>query len=120
MGVLALYFFSAPEADNLYANVTKTSGSTTSQTELMLAELERALNKVESDLTNGQNDLVSFSYGVMGAHASAGNDGQPNRGASDTRAGLMIELITADQRDIRVNEFIDAMEIIFLQRFALC
>ena len=45
----------------------------------------------------------------MGAHASAGNDGQPTGGASDTRAGLMIELITADQRDIRVNEFIDAM-----------
>ena len=108
-GRVGFVFFSAPEADNVYANVTMTSGSTTSQTQLMLAELERALNKVESELTNGRNDLVSFSYGVMGAHASAGNDGQPTGGASDTRAGLMIELITADQRDIRVNEFIDAM-----------
>ena len=42
-------------------------------------------------------------------HASPGNDGQPTGGASDIRAGLMIELITADQRDVRVNEFIDAM-----------
>ena len=65
-GRVGFVFFSAPEADNVYANVTMTSGSTTSQTQLMLAELERALNKVESKLTNGRNDLVSFSYGVMG------------------------------------------------------
>ena len=108
-GRVGFVFFSAPEADNIYANVTMASGSTATQTKTMLAEMERALDKVESDLTDGQGGLVSFAYGLTGAHVSAGNDGQPTGGASDIRAGLMIELITADQRDVRVNEFVQAM-----------
>jgi len=108
-GRVGFVFFSAPEADNIYANVTMASGSTATQTQTMLAEMERALDKVEAELTDGQGGLVSFAYGVTGAHVSNGNDGQPTGGASDIRAGLMIELITADKRDVRVNEFVQAM-----------
>ena len=108
-GRVGFVFFSAPEADNIFANVTMASGSTASQTRSMLAEMERALDHVEDEFTGGTGGLVSFAFGVTGAHVADGNDGTPRGGASDTRAGLMIELITADQRDVRVQDFVQAL-----------
>ena len=46
----------------------------------------------------------------MGANVSGGDDGTPSGGANDLRAGIVIELITADQREIRVDEFVDSFK----------
>jgi len=107
-GRVGFVFFSAPEADNVYANIVMASGSTRTQTNTMLSELERALDETEDRLTNGRGGLVSFSLSTMGENVSANNDG-PGGGANDLRAGMMIELITADQRDVRVADFVAAL-----------
>lgn len=107
-GRVGFVFFSAPEADNVFANIKMSSGSTRRQTITMYNEMERALYQVENDLTGGQGDLVSFAVGVIGANVSD-NHGGVQVNDLDLRAGLMIELITADQRDIRVFDFVKAL-----------
>ncbi len=50
---MCLCIFSSPEADRLYANVVMASGSTRQQTEKMVAEMERALDVVHDEMTDG-------------------------------------------------------------------
>ena len=47
---------------------------------------------------------------MIGQNVSGGDDGTPTGGANDLRAGIVIELITADQRDIRVDEFVETFK----------
>ena len=101
-------FFSAPEADRVFANVRMVAGSTRSQTDMMLVEMERALAETENSLTDGQGGLVKLSYSALGTNVSAGEDGTPSGGSNDLRAGIVIELITADQRSVRVQDFVDS------------
>ena len=107
-GRVGFVFFSAPEADNVYVSMTMASGSTRQQTENMVDEIERALAVVEEELTDGRNDLVSFAYSVTGAHITD-NQEEATGGANDLRGGMMIELITADQRDVRSAQFVEAL-----------
>ena len=107
-GRVNFVFFSSPEADRIYANVVMASGSTRSQTEVMLTEIERALVSVEDELSHSKNNLVVFSLGVIGTNIR-GDDGELAVGANDLRAGLVIELKTADQRSVRADEFVTAL-----------
>ena len=107
-GRVNFVFFSAPEADRVFANVTMASGSTRSQTLTMLEELERALDKVEDDFTQDGSELISFAYSKMGGTFS-GDQGVPSGGANELLAGMVIELITADQRNVRVDDFVNAL-----------
>ncbi len=107
-GRVGFVFFSAPEADNVYVSMTMASGSTRQQTEIMVAEMERALVTVEEELTDGKKGLVSFAYSVIGAHVTD-NQEEATGGANDLRGSMMVELITADQRDVRSSEFVAAL-----------
>ena len=107
-GRVNFVFFSAPEADRVFANVTMASGSTRTQTLVMLEEVERALDKVEDDLTNGDEELVRFAYSKIGGTFSA-DQGTPSGGSNELLAGMVIELITADQRAVRVDEFVQTL-----------
>jgi multidrug efflux pump subunit AcrB len=107
-GRVNFVFFSSPEADRIYANVVMASGSTRSQTEAMLEEMERALVSVEEELSDSKNDLVVFSLGVIGTNIR-GDDGELTVGANDLRAGMVIELKTADQRSVRADQFVTAL-----------
>ena len=107
-GRVNFVFFSAPEADRVFANVTMASGSTRTQTLTMLEEVERALDQVEEDLTPNGETLISFAYSKIGG-TFTGDPGTPTGGANELLAGMVIELITADQRNVRVTEFVDAL-----------
>ena len=107
-GRVNFVFFSAPEADRVFANVTMASGSTRTQTLTMLEEVERALDQVEDDLTPNGETLISFAYSKIGG-TFTGDPGTPTGGANELLAGMVIELITADQRNVRVTEFVDAL-----------
>lgn len=107
-GRVGFVFFSAPEADRVFANVSMVAGSTRTQTADMLEELERALDVAEDRLTEGRGGLVKLSYAALGTSVNEGNDGSVTGGANDLRAGMVIELITADQRSVRVDDFVEA------------
>ena len=107
-GRVGFVFFSAPEADNIYVSMTMASGSTRQQTTVMVDEMERALAAVEEELTEGRGGLISFAYSVIGTHITD-DQGAMTGGANDLRGGMMVELITADQRAIRSAQFVAAL-----------
>ena len=108
-GRVGFVFFSAPEADRVYANVTMVSGSTRAQTEAMIDEIERALDVVEADLKPADEELIAFTFSQIGGNIGAGEQGQATGGANELQGGLMIELVTADSRSVRVVDFVDAL-----------
>ncbi|PHQ70700.1 MAG: multidrug transporter [Sneathiella sp.] len=103
-GRLAFNFFPSPEADVVNANIVFSAGTSRSETEAMVAELDRSLYKVENELTDGRGGLIENAFGKIGV--SIGD--QFSSVAGDHRGGMTVELVSADLRDIRTAEFIKA------------
>ena len=82
-------------------------GTSRQQTNEMLIELERALNVAEDKVTNGEGGLVQMAVANLGTTKRGGNGGGA-RGTSDNRAGIVVELLTADQRNVRMRDFVAA------------
>ena len=106
-GRVNFVFFSSPEADIAYGNVVMAPGTPRNQTSEMLDELERALLATEDKFTNGEAGLVNMYVANLGTTLRGGNGGGGNGGA-DNRAGIVVELLTADQRDVRMRDFVRA------------
>ncbi|WP_169567127.1 efflux RND transporter permease subunit [Sneathiella limimaris] len=102
-GRVGFTFFPAPEADVVNANVVFSPGVEREQTAAMLAELQRSLDQVEKDLSPDQK-LIKSTFGKLGV--SVGD--QFSAVSGDHRAGMQVELISADQRTVRTKEFIEA------------
>ncbi len=103
-GRIGFYFFPSPEADIVNANIVFSPGAQRSETEAMVTEMNRALYKVEEDLTDGEGNLIVASFGKIGVSV-----GDPfNTVSGDHRAGMQVELVPADQRSVRTAEFIEA------------
>lgn len=119
-GRIGFNFFPSPEANVINANVVFAPGSARGETEAMVKELERALYKAENDLTDGEGGLITMALGKIGI--STGD--QFSSVSGDNRGGMMVELISADLRDVRTADFVKAwrkeiMEMPGLQRIAL-
>ncbi len=106
-GRVNFVFFSSPEADIAYGNVVMAPGTSRGQTAKMLDELERALLATEDTFTEGEGGLVNMYVANLGTTLRGGNNGGGNGGA-DNRAGIVVELLTADQRDVRMRDFVKA------------
>ncbi|MGC6484991.1 MAG: efflux RND transporter permease subunit [Candidatus Puniceispirillales bacterium] len=104
-GRVNFVFFTSPEADIAFGNIVMAPGTPRSQTEKMLREVERGLVETERKLTNGEGGLVKMAVASLGTTRS-NNPGGGGGGAADIRAGVVVELITADQRDIRMRDFV--------------
>ncbi len=105
-GRIGFNFFPTPEADVIYANVVFSPGVKRETTEKMVDEMERALLKVEDELSEGRGGLVVTSLGKIGT--SIGD--QFSSVAGDHRAGIQVELVSADQRDVRTKDFLKAWQ----------
>ena len=105
-GRVGFVFFSSPEADIAYANVTMVPGSSEKQTMAMLSELERAVKATEEKLTNGETDLIDFAY-TQFAQTLSEEDAQT---AVNVRQGaILINLIPADKREVRSRDFVETL-----------
>jgi multidrug efflux pump subunit AcrB len=105
-GRVGFVFFTSPEADVAYGNVVMAPGTSRSQTERMVGELERALIVAEDKVTEGQGGLINMYVTNLGATVSGDQGG--NSGGADNHAGVVVELITADLRDVRMRDFVSA------------
>ena len=105
-GRVPFSFFSGPEGDVIFANVSMSSGSSRSQTSNMLTEMERALEQTEIELVGEQGKLVLMSFNLLGFGTANNTEENDAFGASYDRASITVELITADQREVRVEELI--------------
>ncbi len=119
-GRIGFNFFPSPEANVINANVVFAPGSARGETEAMVRELERALYKAENDLTDGEGGLIIMALGKIGISTGS----QFSSVSGDNRGGMMVELISADLRDVRTADFVKAWrqeitEMPGLQRIAL-
>ena len=106
-GRVLFSFFPTPEADIIIANFKMHSGTTRSKTEKMLDNVEKGLLKTSSQFSMSP-DLVKFHMSSLGNRTSFSNNAGSNALGNDLLGSMVVELKTADKRDIRTNQFINA------------
>ena len=106
-GRVLFSFFPTPEADIIIANFKMHSGTTRSKTEKMLDNVEKGLLKTSSQFSMSP-DLVKFHMSSLGNRTSFSNNAGLNALGNDLLGSMVVELKTADKRDIRTNQFINA------------
>ncbi len=99
-GRIGFVFFPTPEGQVIYANATFVAGTPRAHTEAFLGELERALFAAEEALGGG---LVQTAVARLGGTISSGS-GSSARG--DQLAGIMVELVPPDTREVRNERFL--------------
>ena len=104
-GRVLFSFFPTPEADIVIVNYKMHSGSTKSQTIRMLENVEKGLNKTSTQFSNSPG-LVRFKMSTIGSRTSFSNDSGPNSMGNDILGSMVVELTTADKRNVRTKEFI--------------
>ena len=106
-GRVLFSFFPTPEADIVIANFKMHSGTTKTQTTKMLDNLKVGLNKTASEFLSSP-DLIQFKMSTIGSRTSFSNDSTPSSIGSDLLGSMVVELKTADKREIRTKDFIKA------------
>lgn len=98
-GKIAFQFFPSAEADRIYGNVSFVSGTPATTVRQYVAKVEKMLYEAEQELGGSLIKLVTIQYGkVVGERGGSG----------DHVAGLQVELVDPDKRDIRNREIIRA------------
>ena len=106
-GRVLFSFFPTPEADIVIANFKMHSGTTKTQTAKMLDNLKVGLDKTASEFLSSP-DLIQFKMSTIGSRTSFSNDSTPSSIGSDLLGSMVVELKTADKREIRTKDFISA------------
>lgn len=101
-GRIGFVFFPTPEGQVIYANATFVAGTPRAHTEAFLGELERALFAAEEELSGG---LVQTAVARLGGTISSGSGGSAR---GDQLAGIMVELVPPDTREVRNERFLAA------------
>ena len=106
-GRVGYQFFPSPEPDKVYANIEMVAGTSRDATRAALIDIERALYRAADDLAGQADRLVVMSLGKLGT--SVGGSGQAALSAStDTLGGIIVELVSTEERSVRANELIAA------------
>ncbi|MBT5455074.1 MAG: efflux RND transporter permease subunit, partial [Rhodospirillaceae bacterium] len=106
-GRVGFSFFPSPESDKIFANVEMVPGTPRAQTQSMLDEMDRALNAVARKFEGDNSDLVRMSVAKIGTSVGR-RQGSSSGAPTDSIGGLIVELRTADKRDVRTQTFVDA------------
>ena len=106
-GRVGFSFFPSPESDKIFANVKMVPGTPRATTQTMLDEMNRALYTTAKKYEGNSNDLVRMSVTKIGTSVGR-SQGASNGAPTDSIGGLIVELRTADKRDVRTQTFVDA------------
>ena len=104
-GRVAFNFFPSVEADVAYANVRLAPGGGRSETETAVWAIESAAYTAEKALGFNKGTLVRQTLAKVGA--SVGRE-QGGGSTGDEIGSVFLELIPADRRSVRTNEFLSA------------
>ena len=104
-GRVAFNFFPSVEADVAYANVRLAPGGGRSETETAVWSIESAAYTAEKELGFNKGALVRQTLAKVGA--SVGRE-QGGGSTGDEIGSVFLELIPADRRSVRTNEFLAA------------
>jgi multidrug efflux pump subunit AcrB len=106
-GRVGFEFFATPETDIIFANFALAPGAPRSRTAQMIAEIDRAVRRVEQDLTGGKGGIIRYHVGTIGQTEGRSGEGVLT---GDHVGAYTVELISGDQRDVRNVALIEALE----------
>jgi len=106
-GRVGYQFFPSPEPDKIYANLEMVAGTSRDETRAALLTVERALYRAAEDLVGDPDDLIIMALGKTGTSVGGGHGGSL-AATTDTLGGIVVELVTSEQRSVRANEVIAA------------
>ena len=105
-GRVGYQFFPSPEPDRIYANLEMIAGTPKEETRAHLLAAEQALFNAAEELSVEQ-DLVAMTVVKVGT--VVGGDGRSSStGTTDTIGGVVVELKSAEERDVLAAEVISA------------
>ena len=106
-GRVGYQFFPSPEPDKLYANLEMVAGTSRDETRAALLAVERALYRAAEDLVGDPDALIIMALGKTGTTVGGGHGGSL-AATTDTLGGIIVELVSSEQRSVRANEIIAA------------
>ena len=104
-GRVLFSFFPTPEADIIMANFKMHSGSTKSQTKKMLENVEKGLKKTSNEFSTSPG-LIRFNMSTISGRTLISNGADSGSIGNDILGSMVVELTTADKRNVRTKEFI--------------
>ncbi len=107
-GRVGFTFFPSPEPDKIFANVQMIPGTSRVKTQEMLNEMDRALYAAVHRLEDTSDKLVRMSVTKIGTFVGQDPAAAANDPPVDNIGGLVVELLTADRRKVRVQTLIEA------------
>ncbi len=102
-GRVGFTFFPSPESDMVFANVKMVSGTPRTKTLAMLDEMDRALHVVAQKFEDESVDLIRMSVIKVGTSVGQDRAAAANNSSANSVGGLIVELRTADKRNIRTQ-----------------
>ena len=105
-GRVGYQFFPSPEPDRIYANLEMSAGTSKAETQRQLLAAENALFVAAKTLTDDP-DIVAMTVVKLGT-VVGGDSGSSSTGTTDTIGGVVVELKSAEQRDVLAAQMIAA------------
>ena len=105
-GRVGFVFFSAPESDNIDVNLQMSPGTGRDRTAEAIAVIDEALYRTAAGIVDDPADLVVMSFGQLGTTVSQNPGGR--RLTGDNIGSLRVQLVSSDERPVRIGDFIDA------------
>ncbi|MGR8949495.1 MAG: efflux RND transporter permease subunit [Gammaproteobacteria bacterium] len=96
-GRVGYQFFPSPEPDRVYANLEMVAGTSKTETQKTLLAAETALFEAARELSQDA-DLVAMTVVKLGS--VVGGDSGAITGTTDTIGGVVVELKSAEERDV--------------------
>lgn len=106
-GRVGYQFFPSPEPDKIYANLEMAAGTSREDTRRALLEIEDALYRAADDLGGDRDQLIVLALGKIGTTVG-GSSASQSIGSTDTIGGIIVELVSSEQRSVRAAEIMRA------------
>ena len=105
-GRVGFVFFSAPESDNIEVNLQMSPGTSRAEMARTLELIDDALYRTTATFVDDPDQLIVMSFAELGSTIGRNPGGQ--RLAGDNVGALDVQLVTSDERPVRLDEFIEA------------
>ena len=105
-GRVGFVFFASPESDTIEVNLQMSPGTERAETERALQTLDDALYETTAIFVDEPEKLVVMSYAQLGSAINR-NPGS-RRLTGDNVGSLHVQLVTSDERSVRIGDFIEA------------
>jgi multidrug efflux pump subunit AcrB len=104
-GRVGFVFFSGPEATLIHANLAMAPGTSRAATGEALDAIDRALSEAAAETAGDPGALIVMSLGRLGISVGRSEAQRPVTG--DNAAGLVVELVSPDERSITTSALIE-------------